>query len=388
MTDGAVTARVEEIRLQNFRAFKNARLRLSDLTMLVGRNGAGKSSVLDAVEFLREAVTDSLPNALDRRDGYAGVARKGALPHEPMGLAVVMTAVIASRTMRILYGFELHGVGGPIRERLQVSQSSAGFARTGGDFESTRGIAPALPPDRLVLPLIADDHLWGTAWNTIAGMRSYEISPRAVGDFAPIQAATSLDRHGANAGDVLAEVEARSEAFSAVVEALRVVTPGVQLVHAGVARGRREITFAQRTKQGMVSLTSQQVSQGTLRALGLLLALQQSPTPSLVLLDEIEDSIHPRALEALLEAVEAVLGHFPVLVTTHSPEVLSTRHATPERTRILQWDDGVSSVYPLSQGTRESVNELTSVGDLLRINGLWPDDDPERFDGDLMELKP
>ena len=71
---------VEELRLRNFRAFENARLELSDLTFLVGRNGAGKSSLLDAMDLLREAVSDSLENALDRRGGLQKVQRAESRP--------------------------------------------------------------------------------------------------------------------------------------------------------------------------------------------------------------------------------------------------------------------------------------------------------------------
>lgn len=389
MTEAGALARVEEIRLQNFRAFDNARLRLSDLTMLVGRNGAGKSSVLDAVEFLREAVTDNLPNALARRDGFGGVLRKGAAEGEALGVAVVMKTTIATREVRMLYGFQVSDGGDAVTEVLQVSpQSSLGFRRVNAMFESGRGIQPALPRDRLVLPLIADDQLWGAVWDTVAGMRAYEIAPRAVGDLALIRNAHQLDRYGANAGDVLAEVQGRPAALAAVVDALREVTPGIQTVRVGTMHGRRDITFGQAARGATVTLSTQQVSQGTLRALGILLALHQSPTPSLVLLDEVEDSIHPHALDAVMEAVEAVLGRFPVLVTTHSPEVLGTRHATPDRVRILQWKDGVSHMYPLAAGTRANVDALTTVGDLLRVNALWPDEVPEGFTGDLLELSP
>jgi predicted ATPase len=65
----SIQVTVEEIRLQNFRAFENARLQLSDLTFLVGRNGAGKSSLLDAVDLLRQSTSESLENALDGRGG-------------------------------------------------------------------------------------------------------------------------------------------------------------------------------------------------------------------------------------------------------------------------------------------------------------------------------
>jgi hypothetical protein len=65
-----------ELRLKNFRGFENARLILSDLTILVGPNGVGKSTLLEGFDFLKEAVTDSLRVALERRGGLAGIRRR------------------------------------------------------------------------------------------------------------------------------------------------------------------------------------------------------------------------------------------------------------------------------------------------------------------------
>ncbi|MCC6528209.1 MAG: AAA family ATPase [Polyangiaceae bacterium] len=406
-------ARIEEIRLQNFRAIANLRLRLSDLTVLVGRNGAGKSSVLDAVEFMREAVTDSLPNALDRRDGFLGVRRQAAGPEEPFGMAVVMRVELSGRSVRMLYGFRItavraamqpragsaaefmvadfrygYGLGGRIDEALRVSPTSAlGFFRNGDVFTSGVPVTPAVPTDRLVLPLVASEQLWRLVVDTIVGMRAYEISPHEVASSAPIQNTTALSGRGSNAGDVLADVRSRAAAYDAVLGSLAAVTPGVVDIHSHLAlMGRRVVTFQQEARGERISLNANHMSQGTLRALGILLALQQAPEPSLVLIDEIEDSIHPRALEALLEATEGALERFPVVLTTHSPEVLAKRQVTPARLRILQWEDGVTRLYRLSQGTEESVDAVTTAGDLLRINALWPGESSESFTGDLLEL--
>jgi predicted ATPase len=384
-----VNARVEEIRLQDFRAIENARLRLSDLTVLVGRNGAGKSSVLDAIEFMREAVTDSLPNALDRRDGLAAVKRLGSADDDAVGVAIVLRVELPGRHVRVLYGFQLRGRAESmcIEEVLVVAPARGmGFTRRGGDFASDVPVTPIVPNHRLVLPLVADEELWAIVLAAIRGMRAYEIVPQNVAASVPIQPSTSLLPTGGNAGDVLNDLASRPEAYAQVVAALKAVTLGITGVKAVPHSGRRAVVFTQEIRGVAHDLSASQMSQGTLRALGELLALHQSPQPTLVLLDEVEDSIHPRALEAMLEAVEGVLDRFPVVLTTHSPEVLSKRQVLPERVRVLEWKNGVSRVYPLSRGTLESVDAVTTAGDLLRFNALWPSDEQDAFAGDLLAL--
>ena len=104
----SVSVTVEEIRLKKFRAFDNARLALSDLTFLIGRNGAGKSSLLDAFDLLRESVSDSLENALDRRGGLQKVQcvrPNGSVGHA-MGLSIVFGIDFhGTRKTEAVYGF-------------------------------------------------------------------------------------------------------------------------------------------------------------------------------------------------------------------------------------------------------------------------------------------
>ena len=96
--------RISELRLKRFRSFTNSRLCLNDLTILVGQNGSGKTTVLDAFDFIREALTDSLTIAIEKRDGLSGILQKTTKTGPPsFSLAVVMSL----GGTKYLYGFEV-----------------------------------------------------------------------------------------------------------------------------------------------------------------------------------------------------------------------------------------------------------------------------------------
>jgi predicted ATPase len=63
-------------------------------------------------------------------------------------------------------------------------------------------------------------------------------------------------------------------------------------------------------------------SDGTLRLLGLLVALLQDPSPSLVAIEEPELTIHPGALAVLADFMKEAILRTQVLVTTHSPDLI------------------------------------------------------------------
>ncbi len=391
MTD-SVQIIVEEIRLRRFRAFENARLSLSDLTFLVGRNGAGKSSLLDAVDLLREAVSDSLENALDRRGGLHKVQRaKSGKGRKPlMGLAVVFRIVFpGGRQAQVAYGFEVQGIkdasSSHIRECF-ISSKETSFERRDKTFTSSRKSDVSPPAGNLVLPLIARaDSLWELVLNTIRNLRAYELSPAHMAAAQEIGERSTLDRDGANAGDVLKAVE-DSDAHRWINERIGIITNAIDDIHAHALLGRRVVQFIQRQGRSKITFDASQVSQGTLRSLGILLSFKQNPSPSLVLIDEIENSVHPSALAVLLDAALASSKGMRVVLTSHSPEALSHPAVTGERVRVVEWRDGESRVYRLSKETQDSVNQIDTVGWMLRSNILWPDPQPDIFKEDLFAL--
>lgn len=392
MTD-SLRVIIEGLRLQNFRAFENVCLMLSDLTFLVGRNGAGKSSLLDAMELLRESVSDSLENALDRRGGLQKVqtAKVGRGKKPGMGIALLLRIIFpGDREAQVVYGFEIKTK--PRSSKLHiheclVSLRETTFVRKNDVFQAERKPNVSPPAGNLVLPLIArSDSLWEIVLDAIRNIRTYELSPAHMAAAPEIGERSTLDRDGANAGDVLKAL-ATSKNHLWIVERLGVITEGITDVRADALLGRRVLRFVQKSEKGELNFDASQVSQGTLRSLGILLALKQKPSPSVILIDEIENSVHPSALSVLLDAALAGSDSTRVLLTSHSPEVLSHPSVTGERVRVVEWHDGASKIFNLSSETQKSVTEIDTVGWMLRSNVLWTGPASETFEGDLFALK-
>ncbi len=394
MTEG-IHATVEELRLVNFRAFEAARLRLSDVTFLVGRNGAGKSSLIEAAALLREAVTDNLENALDRRGGLLKVHRQAAdLQNSPaLGVAMVLSLRLPTgRRTRAIYGFELlwkpSEPSYDVRECLKLYPEGASFFKREGErFETSigkTGVSP--PPANLVLPLIArSDSIWESVYEAARRLRTYDLVPGTIVASAKIGRGTNLENDGSNAGDALKTIEG-SDDHRWINRHLAALTPGITGVGTQAVLGRRVLVFTQEQAGGSRNVDASQVSQGTLRGLGILLALRQRPMPSLVLVDEVENSVHPSALGVLLDAAEASRERVTIVFTTHSPEVLDHPAATGERLRVVDWREGTSRIHRLNAETRAAVSTIETVGSMLRSNALWSEEQPETWAGDLFAL--
>ena len=113
------------------------------------------------------------------------------------------------------------------------------------------------------------------------------------------------------------------------------------------------------------------MSDGTLRAIGLLAAVFQRPRPSLIAVEEPEATIHPGALEAVLDLLLYASKHMQVVLTTHSPDLLDAKWITDRHLRLVEWREGATHVAAVSDANREALqSHLMGAGDLLRANAL------------------
>ncbi|QRK10518.1 AAA family ATPase [Archangium violaceum] len=405
---------IEELRLSGYRAFENARLQLDDLTVLVGRNGAGKSTLIDALEFVRDALSDSLANALERRGGVQALLHHGA--REAKELAVVIRlrlsrqylAAVLHRTelpapqsiladdATVTYGFRIGPTRGGLGFEVKKEVAHAAyqhFTRAGrGDWRFGGVVMPhgvrATSRDALALPFAAEHAaLWRALLDALkTSVRAYSLSPSAIRAEPPVSGASILNRSGGNAGDVLHHLERNKADAAWINKHLAAITPGIVRVRSETAAGRRLIRFHQRynkSKTAGVVFDVGDMSDGTLRCLAILLALRQKPTPALVCIEEVEDSVHPAALGVLLDAIAASTSRCQVLLTSHSPEALSHPSVTPEQVRVVEWREGSSQLFKLSPGAEEMSRPPRSVGRLLRTNALFTAKDSERVEGDF-----
>ena len=78
--------------LKRFRSMPSERVDFDNPTFLVGRNGSGKSNLVDALDFLAEAMTAPLQAVFDKRRGISVVRNRTAGRSYPpnLGLGVVL----------------------------------------------------------------------------------------------------------------------------------------------------------------------------------------------------------------------------------------------------------------------------------------------------------
>jgi predicted ATPase len=368
--------------LKRFRSIPAETVSFDNPTFLVGQNGSGKSNFVDAFAFLAEAMASPLQGVFDRRGGISPVRNRSSRQSYPPNLGLVVTlGAINGDTLSARYAFEIRALKNygfeVVREQCVVNRKNGDrewFERLGDTFRSRQSkLQPALEPSSLVLPLVGGDARFNGVFRVLSSMRVYSIEPSKLREMQDPDSGTSLRSDGSNAASVLQEIERRStDDLRRICELLETIVPKTTKVQTKKHGNKLSLEFTQEwAKSKKVKFESFSMSDGTLRALGLLTAVYQQPRPSLLVVEEPEATIHPGALGAILDLIRHAARHMQVVVTTHSPELLDAEWIEDRNLRIVSWLEGATRITGVSESTRKALQQhLRGAGELLRSNAL------------------
>lgn len=387
-----------KIEITNFRCFESLVVELQpDVNVIVGANGAGKSSILDAIAIALYEVVAA--------NGGGGKRQRAQ-----------QRAALLPTDIRVEPGADDVLTGR--KEFVQFRAAATGYYPVDGFPATTEsGQAAALewtehiryrPPTSFIYDTSASDRLssvhryFQEIWQEIRKSSPQALIPLpvvayyrayrrmggmpALGDIFKLD--LSREEAYANALDAGADFRAMCQWFylrenaelrahvefpdlRAVRQALRRAIEGLESVHfdGNPPRLMVSVSVPGGTTQAMELA---QLSDGYRNLLALVLDFarrlaQANPTwpnpleaPGILLVDEIELHLHPRWQQAVIPSLQAVFPNTQLIVATHSPAVLTT--VKREQIRLLASDHQFESI-PADVGTygAESSRVLAEV---------------------------
>ena len=373
---------LQRLQLDNYRSFRSESVELDNPTFLVGQNGAGKSNFVDAISFLSEAMESPLSVVFKRRGGFERVAhRRGKTRLGRIGFHLTLQdlddhtkqatydLIVRRRDYRLEVVKERCSVEGrngttTFNRRISTEGEHRIFSR--GDLS-----APRLTPSSLALRLVGDTR-FEPVFDFLANMQTYCIDPLTLRSDHEQYGNMELYGDGSNAARVLRRMKKRSPTdWEELCELLACTVPGLDSVHARRRNGELTLEFLLNLAEGTARFDAFDMSDGTLRALGILVAAYQRPAPSLMVIEEPEASIHPGALGVILDVLRDARRSSQIVVTTHSPDILDAKWIKDRHLRLVSWEKGVSRIDGMAPSVKRAMAEqLFSAGELLRSNAL------------------
>jgi predicted ATPase len=383
---------VERVRVADYRSVARADVDLGPLTILIGPNGAGKSNFLDALAFISEAVTTTPYQAVDRRGGLGEILRR--VPEQQESFSIDIDVVVPwgpspEQWARGTYGFELGRSTRRGQRPIEVVREECSLTwtdRTEG-FRVDRGQvthpgAPGngstLEPDRLYLPAASALPSLAPLFGHLRGMAFYALDVPTLRQPQPEADGVLLGSSGEHLPDVLGQLGAEHpEVKQRLDDYLAAIVPGVVGLDRQFAGSYVTLEARQRAGDAEVTFTGDALSEGTVRAAGILAALFQSwvrtGLVSLVAIEEPELALHPAAAGVLFDALTEASAKVQVIATSQSADLLDRDDLETATIRAVVSRDGLTEIGELDDISQQVLDDgRLTLGELMRTNQLSP----------------
>jgi AAA domain, putative AbiEii toxin, Type IV TA system len=374
---------LRSIEVLGLRAIRYARIELNGFQVLVGPNASGKSTLLDALTLVRDVLTVGIDRAL-RGDARFDVAQRVADPRdltwmrsgdpleivltfdlpeeiksqlkEPFvraryecGLDLARELRFSAETLFLCKAdktttnqqttlFPDATPSPPHIVKLPNKQTPPGWKKivfknpeSGNDtFSSETGSWNnpfRLGPDRSALAnLPADEARFPAAlWVrrlVMEGVHRIQLNAEKMRLPSPAGSPTTFLPDGSNLPWVVHELETRDpDGLQRWIEHVRTALPDIERIGTH-DRDEDRARYLQVTYTNGLTAPSWVLSDGTLRMLALTLLAYTPRAARILLIEEPENGIHPRAVEAVVQSLQSVYDG-QVFLATHSPLVLS-----------------------------------------------------------------
>ena len=359
------------IEITNFRSIESAKVTLAPFTITVGRNSSGKSNFADALVFARDFSTDA-STAVQGRGGIANLRRwtqKGATD-----VRIDLTGADSKQALEagpVRHSFTLRsGQEGAWRIYKEViAAPELNFVRQDKKLdERFKQLIPVqLGANASAMPYVRRINQQLTMLEKVRrfrlnadGMRKPQIATERA----------NLDESGVNIAVAVQGLKRDPERWKRIMSAMARIVPGLKDILVDNLGGYMVLGFLQSQSEGKdARFAAVSMSEGAIRALGILVAAEQMIRGELLIIEEPEVSLHSGAANLLFDVLKSASTRGAVLLTTHSAELLDA--ARDEEILVCEFRNGITEIGPLASEQRKLVKEgLFTVAELMRSEDL------------------
>lgn len=403
-------AGIEGFRVCNFRALRDVTLgklsvqqsgeALTPFTVVIGKNGVGKSTLFDAFGFVADCLATDVETACDmkQRGGFERLRSKGI--EEPIRFEIYYRQAQGERPITYELAIDLDQSGRPfvLSEALKQRRRGQKYGRpypflrlehgkgvvwagdeaVDGMEEEERASAPVelTDPRKLGISTLGTlkEHPRITQFRDfLKGWYLSYFYPDAARGLPAAGPQRHLNVHGDNIGNVVQYMEREHrQRFDTILKRISKKIPGIDTIDTEITTDKRVLL---RFNDGGFKdpFFAQQMSDGTLKVFAYMLLLEDPDPPPFICIEEPENGLYHKLLETLAKEFRAHASgrkHAPqIFATTHQPYFVDA--LSPQEVWVLEkGDDGFSTIRRAS--------ELKGISDLvaqeLPLGGLWYSD--------------
>jgi predicted ATPase len=344
---------IEHIEIEGFKSLEKVSLDLGPLNIFVGTNASGKTNFLEALRVLQgigygytvDEILNGKPKGANT-EVWEGI--RGGSKFAPPLLA-------PDRIIEFRVSLSAPSLAGPAYYVVRLSPANGRFLSENLSIDGS-----------LVTPITFAEHAMGqrpalaqinhptlsTVRELLWDMQPLMPQPSVQRQYSTAGAANRIGDHGENFAALIKTMLRDERRASDYTAWLKELTPA-ELDSVDVLPGAAgDWMFALR--KGGIDYPAPILSDGTLRFAAIAAAFFQSEPPRTLLLEEIEDGLHPTRLQLLMELLKSQAGRGvqQVIATTHSPYTIAWLDEEDYRHVFLFTKDeetGATTVTPFSE---------------------------------------
>lgn len=404
-------AQIEGFRVRNYRALRDITLGklsadqqgdpLTPFTVVIGKNGVGKSTLFDAFGFVADCMNTDVETACDGklRGGFERMRSRGG--KGPICFDIYYREAPGDPPMTYALAINIDSSGRPFVESEVLKQPRKGqecgqlypflrlFCGVGDVWVGEESVETEDGEEDRTRQHIELTDLRQLSIATLGTLKEHPrikrfrdflkgwylsyFQPDAARAIQPAGAQRHLNIHGDNLGNVVQYMEREHKArFQAILDRIASKIPGVKSIDTKVTDDKRVLL---RFNDGAFAdpFYASQMSDGTLKVFAYLLLMEDPEPPPFICIEEPENGLYHRLLDSLANELRShATGkkNAPqIFVTTHQPYFVDA--LSPSEVWILEkGSDGFSTVRRASD--MELVRNLVAEG--LPLGGLWYSD--------------
>ena len=347
-------ALIRRIGIQGFKRLRNIDLEMRPMMVMVGANGIGKTSFMDALSLLSASASGSLNSNINEMGGFLSCLTRehptgislSAEVNYPDEEALNYNLQLSQRMLGYFISQEYltQERGGPFHyisaqngvvKHSNTQGQMVPLESTYSDQESALSQVP-----RVFLQMM---HVWGLL-NRVSKYHVLDVSRQA-----PVRLPQQLRQSfqpGPNGEDLAPFLynlrENNHDRFEAIEDSLKAAFPSFEsLGFPNVAPGMIAITW--KDKAFSRPFFMNELSEGSLRFLWLASLLQSPDLPTITMIDEPEVSMHPESLSLLADLMREASLRTQVVVATHSDRLV--RFLEPREAAVMDInEDGAATM--------------------------------------------
>jgi predicted ATPase len=374
----------EDLTIHGFRRLYDVHLNLRPLSVMIGANGTGKTSILDALSLLARSAQGKMSESISELSGLTNLLTYDKADDLQLGISMTVPGhqpleySLKLRPQAVAYEISeerlwQHRQGYP-EPFLHIDSHGANIhyyekdqkkiVRPTWDFKPLETSLSQVPK------MFQQPEDFRNRLSSSTFYHVLNVDPRSpVRVPQPMQPAALPGRNGEELVSCLFYLrETERSRFEAIEDALRAAFPRFdRLDFPPVAAGTLALTW--RETESSKPFYMHQLSEGTLRFLWLATLLQSPGLTWLTLLDEPEVSLHPELLRLLADMMREASNRTQLVVATHSDRLI--RFLQPKEIVVMDADeDGMTALkwadeLDLDEWLKDySLDELWSNGRL------------------------